>query len=692
MTEITEITEMTKTNTNNIRGIFDPEGINLNPLNNNSYSDSYKKLSKFWSNLPAYKMGEQVVESIKQNDVVLISSGTGSGKTVLVPKFALDANNYQGRIIVTLPKKIITKNAAEYAAKTLDIKLGEQVGYQFRGENAKSFNTILLYSTDGSIIAQIKSDPLLKHIDMVIIDEAHERKVQIDLLLYLLKNAITIRKEKNMKPLKLIIMSATINEKLFETYYKDFNFEYLFLSGKPNYPIESIYLESSLNIKTNQYVDEGMNTIINLVNKINNNDEKFIQGDMLFFVCSIRECEEIAEKLTIKLPDSFVMPLYSGFDPELEQYISDQYKYKELNSKYTRRIFVSTNVAESSLTIDGIVYVIDSGLELGVKFDPEKNINIMAKTLITQAQISQRKGRSGRTKPGFCFHLYTPNDEKNTGEFPEPEIRRIDIKDTCLSLLKLGSDINNGNFTVENAIKMFTDFIQPPYEKFITDGFDFSIQYNIIGQDMMLTNIGNLIVDSRLDIQDGLCLIYAWNINHLVFKAVFQIISICAYLKSGIDNLFNDYIDKSTKNKLLNKFAKDSNKSEHILLYLLYNHIQSNKSKEFFNLKLINEINYGYKNQIDKLVKIYDNYAIKIENINTNIDTNIHIHIIHSFNYGYKFNRAFRSGLNYKFNNIICDLSKSIIKFDKQSSIIFYLNRLYNGKLNIMICSPYLLK
>ena len=514
-------------------GIFDPEGIYQNPLNGKPYSNTYKNLAKFWSNLPTYSQAKQITETIIANEVILIKAGTGAGKSVLIPKLALHSNNYSGKIIMTLPKKIITKKAAEFAAKTLDIELGEQVGYQFRGDNLKSSSTILLYSTDGSIISQIKSDPMLRSIDIIIIDEAHERKVQIDLLLYLLKNAIQMRKEKNYKPLKLIIMSATINEKIFQTYYSDFKFEWMELAGTPNYPIKSIYLESNLDLKSNQYLEKGCEIITQIISKINLEDKEFEQGDILFFVCTISECDNIAEKLGKQFPDSFTMGLYSGFDQELEQYISSPTQYKELNPNYKRRIFVSTNVAESSLTIDGIVYVIDSGLELSVKFNPDTNTNIMRKNFITQAQMTQRKGRAGRTKPGLCYHLYTPKEQEDSLIFPEPEIKRIDIKNTCLSLLKLCGDTlqsKKTDCTVEQTINMFTHFIEPPGEKFITNGFDFAFSNGLLGPDNKLNQIGKLVIESRLDVMDGLALLYAWNISSLVFKDVFKIITICSFL------------------------------------------------------------------------------------------------------------------------------------------------------------------
>jgi HrpA-like RNA helicase len=695
-------------------GIFDPTGINPNPLNSQPYTPEYKALSKFWSSLPAYGMGKQIVEIIQSNDVVLIKSATGSGKSVLIPKFALHSNNYSGRIIMTLPKKIITKKAAEFGAKTLDVELGEQVGYMFRGESLKSTKTILLYSTDGSIISMLKSDPLLKSIDTVIIDEAHERKVNIDLLLYLLKNSITKRKEKNMRPLKLIIMSATINEEIFKSYYANFKFEWLELAGIPNHPIKSIYLELSLDLRKNEYLEKGKELIGQIISNINSLNPDYPEGDILFFVCTISECDKLAVELGSIFKDCFTMGLYSGFDSELEQYISNPIKFKELNSNYKRRLFVSTNVAESSLTIDGIVYVIDSGLELSVKFDPLSNTNIMTKNFITQAQMTQRKGRAGRTKPGICFHLYTPHEETNAHKFPEPEIKCIDLKNTCLSLMKICSDFkssknkkktqtqtqtqtqlelktkNSYSCSIEETIDLFLHFIEPPGENFILNGFNFAYTNQLIANDNKLTKIGLLILETRLDIMDGLSLLWAYNLSGLVFKAVFKVISICSCLKSGINNLFNDDVDKRIITKLIDKLTLKSFNSEHVLLYNLFKFIAEHKNSGMFNLELINKIDIIYSRQIDRLEQMYSKFDIKLNEVKKkNFETNI----IYSFGFGYKSNRAFKSSKGFKYNGILVDLSKCIIKFKPTTnSIIFYSNLNWSGQLNIMICSPYLMK
>jgi len=667
-------------------GIYDINGIKPNPFNNSLYSDEYKILSKFWSNLPSYEYIDKCIKSIIDNDVILIASGTGSGKTVLVPKFALHVNDYKGKIIVTLPKKIITKKAAEFAAKTLDVKLGEYVGYQYKGENNKSKNTVLLYSTDGSIISMIKNDPLLLEIDILIIDEAHERKVQIDLLLYLIKKAINTRKEKNLKPLKLIIMSATINEEIFKAYYQDFKFDYLFLSGKPNYPIESFYLTESIIANNNLYIEEG----IKIINEIVNNKNKKIKnnkniGDILFFVTTIQECNEVSEKLTETIKTAFIMPLYSGFPSELEPYINDQLKYKELNQNFTRRIFISTNVAESSLTIDGIVYVIDSGLEISVKYDPKKKINVMNKNIITKAQISQRKGRSGRTQNGYCFHLYTEDEEKKAINFPDPEIKKIDIKNLCLSLFKLGYDIRR-DFNTEETIRMLTEFIQPPLQDYIEDGMYFLINNHCI-ENNKLSHMGRLVTASRLDITDGISLIYAYNISKLVFNKVFKIICIYSLLKKSINDLFFEDIEDSERESILKKLSKDCDNSEHILLYKIYKKIENDKKEnKVFNISLFNNIKKLYEGQKDRLYDLYSKFNIKIDIKKYTSNKNV----ICSFNYGFKDYKAINKKNKFYYNNNICEI-KSIFKYDNINNLIFYLNIFINGKLNINIISPFIL-
>ena len=344
--------------------------------------------------------------------------------------------------------------------------------------------------------------------------------------------------------------------------------------------------------------------------------------------------------------------------------------------------------------------VIDSGLELSVKFNPETNTNIMTKNFITQAQMTQRKGRAGRTKPGVCFHLYTPQEQSNTLKYPEPEIKCIDIKNTCLSMMKICGDMNSNHkknkkkfkvnsCEVEKTVEMFLNFIEPPGEKFILNGFDFAYSSNLIGSDNKLTRIGQLVLETRLDVMDGMGLLWACNISGLVFKGVFKIICICSYLKSGINDLFYVDIEPNNKNKLISKLLAKSENSEHMLLLNLYKYIGENKNSGIFNIELYDTINDIYSKQIDKLEFIYSRYDIKLDEVKKkDFETNI----INSFGYGYKSNRAFKSAQGYKYNDKLVDMTKCVVKFKPTtSSIIFYSNLNWSGKLNIMICSPYLL-
>lgn len=662
----------------NNKGIFDPEGININPLNNLPYSDEYKALAKMWSNLPAYNKRTEIVDDIKNNDIILIKSETGSGKSVLIPKFTIHTLDYKGLTVMTLPKKIITQNTAEFAAKTLDTPIGEYVGYQYRGEQVKSSKTILLFSTDGSIISMIKQDPLLMDIDILIIDEAHERKTQIDLLLYLIKTAISERKQQNLKPLKLIIMSATIDEKLFENYFKEFKFKFLFLSGETNYEIKSFFLEDSILKERNKYVEQGKERIEKIIKDINNGKSE--EGDILFFVTSIAECKKITEELEEKFSDSFVMALYSGYPQELKPYVSNPLEYKHLNSNYKRRIFIATNVAESSITLDGICYVVDSGLEINVYYDPKKQVNIMEKQLVTKAQMRQRKGRAGRTKEGYCYHLYTKEEMENTKDFPEPEIKTIDLKNICLSFMQIESNILKKDASTEEVKHVFQKLIQPPEDKYVEDGFKFADKHGLI-ENNVLTTLGKLIVDTKMDVFESLTLLYAYQYSREIFNKIFLIICILGRMKSGIEDFFFKDIEDKKIEKTIKKI--DSHHSEFILLYELFQIIKEDKENKIYNIKLYQEIKKLYEKNKNKTYDVFakHNYKMEVKEHKSEWNT-----IIHAFHYGFGSNQAKRKDNKFYFNGLPCDFD-SYIDTDKLDKIIFYSNIYMHGKLKLGIIS-----
>ena len=234
-------------------GILDPEGLQNNPFTNEPYQNlyddptkeptdkigTYKHFGSLWSKFPMYEKREEAINLIYDYNVVLIVSGTGSGKTVLTPKFALHCMNYQGRIAITNPKRIPTKANTDFSAQHMDVKVGTYIGMKYRDSEKGAYSTDcrLIYCTDGWILQLLQTDPLLMDLDMVIIDEAHERNVNIDLLLLLLKQLVLKRPS-----FKLIIMSATINTQIFVDYFPTSQFKFAMLDAgqRPNFAIKTI--------------------------------------------------------------------------------------------------------------------------------------------------------------------------------------------------------------------------------------------------------------------------------------------------------------------------------------------------------------------------------------------------------------------------------------------------------------------
>lgn len=507
--------------TNNI-GILDIKGINPNPLTGESYSSTYKELAEIWTKFPAYEKADEIIKQLNDNQVLLVISGTGSGKTVLIPKFLLHVFNYNKKIAITLPKQIIAKSAAEFASKTLDVKLGHEVGYQYKGseKNGKSSKTKLLYATDGTIVSKLLRDPLLTEFDGVIIDEAHERKVQIDFLLYLLKNVVKQRSE-----FKLVIMSATIDKTIFKSYFAEEKFSIINIGTKTNYPITSYFLDK--NIEFSEYLERGYK----IMKEIIKNDDLTQPGahDILFFITSVTEANNICKKISSDhelSKDNLCIEVYSGMDPIRQELAQDRELYKQKYNK-KRKIVLATNVAESSLTIDGIKYVIDSGLEFSGYYDPKYHCKVLERKLITHAQAKQRMGRAGRTESGYCYHLYTQEDfDKNMVRFPEPTIRVSNILSESLKFLAI-PEID----TFSKLVSVYGKFIEPPREEYIKSAYNELKHHGLIKNDK-ITQLGLIINNINLDPYFALTCYVAKKL-----RCLNEVLSICCVLEAGKNNI-----------------------------------------------------------------------------------------------------------------------------------------------------------
>lgn len=521
-------------------GVLDPNGINANPLTGNEYSEEYKKISKQWSSLPAFAAAEEILESIAQVPLIFVISGTGSGKSVLIPKLALHYNNYSGRIAMTLPKKVVTESAASFSAKTLDVELGKEIGYLYSGvdKSSTSDKNKIVYMTDGYLVMKFIQDPTLSEFQCIIIDEAHERRIQIDLLLLLLKNILASGKRPD---LKVIIMSATINGDKYKKYFAGIDSKILNISGQPNHPIETFFL----NKPSNSYMVDGLE----LINKIINEQ---VKKDTLFFITTSGEALQICKNIRPKYPKVFCAEAFAGMENRLKDLIQSRDKYLETGD-YNQKLIIATNVAESSLTLDGLKCVIDSGYELYSYFNPDYYGNVLEKKLISKAQALQRRGRVGRTEPGTCFHLLTEKQFNALEEYPAPDITRNDI---TLDLIKI-IQISDSSSLAEGE-EMLSKLMDPPKKQYVDIAKSIIKMYQIVDSDGILSNIGKQITKfSSISINRALFLIFAYQMH--CAKEASIILAMLEHLDGKITNLFYraDTICKSNcKNSAGKEFIK----------------------------------------------------------------------------------------------------------------------------------------
>jgi HrpA-like RNA helicase len=446
-------------------GILDTEGRFSNPLTGQSYTDRYLENVPKWVNLPAYQDVTAVIDEITNNQVSLIISGTGSGKTVLIPKYALHYLKYNGKVASTNPKTVPSISNATFGAMCLDVELGQEVGYAAGGNKKMNDKTKLIYCTDGWLSAKILGDdPYLEKsgIDVVIVDEVHERKVNIDLLLLLLKNVSNKRPE-----FRIILVSATIDHKPFKLYYDAYSFKKLELSKATNYPIEDNY--ATVNSNEKEYVTDGVKRIIKIL-KDNPDEDKGI----LFFLTSRRECDDACKLLheLIAKENTDINPycaiVASGIKDKDMGYAEESDLYKQLQGvgdkkgSFNRKIVMATNSVESSITIKNLKYVIDSGYELVSSYNPDTMAKALKKQFTSQAQMKQRKGRCGRQEEGVFYGLYTEKQFKSQPAEPTPDILKDDITDTLLDFL-CRDDIPD----LHSALELMNKLLSTPKESYL---------------------------------------------------------------------------------------------------------------------------------------------------------------------------------------------------------------------------------
>ena len=424
----------------------------------------------FPDDLPVSQRREDIAAAIKAHQVVVIAGETGSGKTTQIPKICLSlGRGVAGLIGCTQPRRIAARSISQRVASELQTELGQAVGYKVRFHDHLSPDTYIKFMTDGILLAETQNDRFLNQYDTLIIDEAHERSLNIDFLLGYLRQLLPKRPD-----LKLIITSATIDTERFATHFN--NAPVIEVSGR-TYPVEVRYhqLDSDEEDEQDRNIQHA---IVDAVDEITLHDR---QADILIFLSGERDIRETAESLRKhKLQNTEILPLYAR--------LSAAEQNRVFAPSQQRRIVLATNVAETSLTVPGIKAVIDPGLARISRYSIRNKVQRLPIEKIAQSSANQRKGRCGRIAPGLCIRLYSELDFKQRPEFTDPEILRTSLASVILQMLalKLG-DIED------------FPFIDPPSPKMINDGFNLLIELGAVDSKRQLTEVGRQLAKLPID-------------------------------------------------------------------------------------------------------------------------------------------------------------------------------------------------
>eukprot|EP00397_Hematodinium_sp_SG-2012_P007382 GEMP01007427.1.p1 GENE.GEMP01007427.1~~GEMP01007427.1.p1 ORF type:complete len:1058 (+),score=242.00 GEMP01007427.1:108-3281(+) len=430
--------------------------------------------------LPAYKHGEQFLQLVDNNDVVVVCGATGCGKTTQLPQMLMDHLGPK-RLICTQPRRISPTSIAARVAFERSEPPGQHVGYQIRFDHVTSAQTRLLYVTTGVLLRFVVSDPLLREVSVVIVDEVHERGLHTDFALLILRDILDERRRIGIAPLKIILMSATVDPQPFIEYFKydsgngsRKSVAFLDIPGKTNYPIEEYWAEDILELlgdkfepagpPPNMRAEQARNTWAtqeevmrrlphvtprvarNLVNTLRRPlrvdpawiaavleyiDSRLGEGGVLVFVPGWMEITDTIKALerAKKTSTSWrILPLHSMIPPAEQNRIFDPVP------RGVRKIIVSTTIAETSITIEDVVFVVDTGLTKGTTFSAEKSLESLEVLRIARSNAQQRRGRAGRCLPGQWFKLYSSLDWDDMQDSETPEMLRTHVEELCLQV------------------------------------------------------------------------------------------------------------------------------------------------------------------------------------------------------------------------------------------------------------------
>ena len=427
-----------------------------------------RSLIAFPPELPISARVLDIAKAVDAHPVVIVAGATGSGKTTQLPKIALAMGRGLERIIgVTQPRRIAATSVAARVASELGSPLGTDVGYQIRFDDRTSPATYVKFMTDGILLAEIHGDPLLRKYDTLIIDEAHERSLTIDFLLGWIKRLLPQRPD-----LKVIVSSATLETDRFSSFYD--GAPVIQVEGR-TFPVEVLY----------EPPDEDSDLAEAVANAVANVTSLDPRGDVLVFLPGEREIREAEDELRGRnLRHTVIAPLYGRLAA------ADQSRVFTVTPE--RRVILATNVAETSVTIPGIVYVIDTGLARLSRYDARSGTTALQIEGISQASAEQRKGRCGRVRDGICVRLYDETSFKARPAFTDPEIKRTGLAGVILRMKSLDLGEVDG-----------FPFLDPPSGKAVAEGYRVLEELGALGADRTLTPLGRSLARFPVDPRIG---------------------------------------------------------------------------------------------------------------------------------------------------------------------------------------------
>ncbi|MCL2441160.1 MAG: ATP-dependent RNA helicase [Treponema sp.] len=439
--------------------------------------------------LPVYRNQEKILLMLKENQALVVESPTGSGKTTQLPVILHEAGfSGSGIIGVTQPRRIAAVSVSEFIARQCKTSIPGLIGYKMRFADKTNHETKIKIMTDGILLQEMKLDPWLSKYSVLLVDEAHERSLNIDFILGLLKRVLESRKD-----FKVIISSATINAEVFSEYFN--NCPIVKIEAQ-RFPVTMVYdavnneqragnkeqrTDSNVNFRGNISAEEA------ILMKIETITTRFISekrsGDILIFLSGEKMIKECMNRLTFSSVGKFlhIVPLYGRLGKE------EQEKVFENVPKGKTKVVISTNIAETSVTIDGITAVIDSGLAKLNWYNPLTYTSSLIESPISIASANQRKGRAGRTQEGTCYRLYSRKDFENRSLYTTEEIFRTDLSEVILRMADLGiTDFED------------FDFIAAPEKAGLLSGIETLNLLDALENDRSLSNIGKLMTEFPL--------------------------------------------------------------------------------------------------------------------------------------------------------------------------------------------------